>query len=378
MRILQIAPLWETVPPPAYGGTEAVVSVLTDELVRMGHDVTLAASGDSRTRAKLLSVYPRSLRRADDLTDRNPYDWSHIATALEHAREYDVIHNHTGELLMAMSNLVSTPMLTTTHCMTTHDTEFIWRRYRRAYNTISRWQQAHFGRVAPQARSMGHVYNAIDVETFPFEPAKSDDLLFLSRVAPEKGPQYAVEVAKRTGRRLIIAGKVDNYDRQFFEEVMRDLIDGEQIVFFGEADAAQKRELYARAMCLLMPITWDEPFGLVMPEAMACGTPVIAFNRGSVPEIIVHGRTGFIVDTAGEMADAVSEVRRIDPHACREHVREHFSPATMAANYVRVYERLVADTWRAHTAAASRTVSAAIIENGPAVADGHAIARTAS
>ena len=378
MRILQIAPLWETVPPPAYGGTEAVVSLLADELVRQGHDVTLAASGDSQTRAKLLSVYHRSLRRADDLADRNPYDWVHMTTALEHARDFDIVHNHTGELVMAMANLVTTPMLTTTHCMTTHDTEFIWRRYRQAYNTISRWQMAHFARVAPQARSMGHVYNAIDVETFPFETEKGGDLLFLSRVAPEKGPQHAVEVAKRTGRRLIIAGKVDNYDRRFFEEVMRDLIDGEQIVFFGEADARQKRELYARAMCLLMPITWDEPFGLVMPEAMACGTPVIAFIRGSAPEIIAHGRTGFIVDTVAEMADAVADVRRIDPHACRALVRERFAPATMAANYVRVYERLAADAQRARAVTVHAPVPTALAERAVAAGDERAIARAAS
>ncbi len=351
MRILQLAPLWESVPPPAYGGTEAVVSLLTEELVRMGHDVTLAASGDSVTSARHLATYGRSLRRADDLTDRNPYDWAHIAAALSHASEFDVIHNHAGELVMAMSALVSTPLLTTTHCLTTTDTNFIWERYRGHYNTISRWQQEHFAEVAPNARSAGFVYNAVDVDSFPFQPSKGDDLLFLSRLAPEKGPQFAVEVAKRTGRRLILAGKVDRYDQAFFDEVMVDLIDGEQIVFVGEADAKRKRELYADAMCLLMPITWKEPFGLVMPEAMACGTPVIAFNRGSAPEVIAHGRTGFVVDTIDEMTEAVGAIGGIDPQACRDHVRENFSPACMAANYTRVYERIAE---RRHEAIALR------------------------
>ncbi|MBF6599092.1 MAG: glycosyltransferase family 4 protein [Dehalococcoidia bacterium] len=341
MRILQLAPLWETVPPPAYGGTEAVVSLLTEELVRLGHDVTLAASGDSTTSARLLSVYGRSLRRAEDLVDRNPYDWTHIGAALAHAGEFDVVHNHAGELVMAMAALIQTPMLTTTHCMTTPDTGFIWARYRGHYNTISRWQQAHFAEVAPRAGARGYVYNAVDVDTFPFQPAKGDDLLFLSRLAPEKGPQYAIEVAKRTGRRLILAGKVDRYDRQFFEEVVKDLIDGDQIVFVGEADARRKRELYANARCLLMPITWREPFGLVMPEAMACGTPVVAFDRGSVPEVIVHGRTGFVVQDVDEMVDAVRAIDTIDPYACRDHVRQHFSPAIMAARYVHVYEQIV-------------------------------------
>jgi glycosyltransferase involved in cell wall biosynthesis len=351
MRILQLSPLWETVPPPAYGGTEVVVSLLTEELVRLGHDVTLAASGDSQTDGELLSVYGRSLRRANDLTDRNPYDWAHIGAALAAASDFDIVHNHAGELPMAMSGALTTPMLTTTHCMTTPDTEFIWRRYSQSYNTIRRWQQEHFEALTPNARCGGFVYNAVDVDSFPFEADKGDDLLFLSRLAPEKGPQYAIDVARRTGRRLILAGKVDAYDRRFFEEVVRDRIDGEQIVFYGEADAAQKRELYAKAYCLLMPITWREPFGLVMPEAMACGTPVIAFDRGSARELIVHGRTGYVVETVDEMAEAVDAIGAIDAAACRSHVRRHFSPPAMAAAYLDVYEETIAAMRRARAPA---------------------------
>lgn len=341
MRILQLAPLWEAVPPPAYGGTEAVVSLLTEELVARGHDVTLAASGDSRTSATHLVTYERSLRRANDIVDRHPYEWSHVASALAHARGFDIVHNHAGELPMAMAPLAGTPMLTTMHCLTTPDNDHVWNRYQGAYNTISRSQRASVPAISPCARYMGHVYNGVDTATFPFAPEKGEDLLFLSRVAPEKGPQHAIGVAKRLGRRLIIAGKVDAYDRRFYEEVIRDLVDGEQIVFVGEADAAQKRELYKSAKCLLMPLAWDEPFGLVMPEAMACGTPVIAFRRGSAPELIVHGETGFVVDTAEEMADAVDEVRRIDPYRCRAHVTVNFSPKVMAARYEQVYERIL-------------------------------------
>lgn len=341
MRILQLAPLWESVPPPAYGGTEAVVSLLTEELVRRGHDVTLSASGDSQTSASHFAVYHRSLRRSDDLADRNPYDWSHIALSLRHARDFDIVHNHAGELAIAMSALIDVPMLTTMHCLTTPDTQFVWDRYEGAFNTISKSQRPPVGTDQSRARFMGHVYNAIDVEAFPFQHTKGDDLLFLGRLAPEKGPQIAIEVAKRTGRRLILAGKVDKYDRRFYEEVVRDLIDGEQIIFFGEADATQKRELYANARCLLMPLMWEEPFGLVMPEAMACGTPVVAFGRGSAPELIDHGKTGFVVDTIDEMVEAVQSVETIDPAACREHVRTRFSPQQMAAGYVRLYERVL-------------------------------------
>jgi glycosyltransferase involved in cell wall biosynthesis len=232
------------------------------------------------------------------------------------------------------------------HCLPTPDTQFIWERYQGAYNTISRSQRRPLPPGSGAARFVGHVYNAIDVESFPFQAEKGEDLLFLSRVSPDKGPQIAIDVARRLGRRLLIAGKVDNYDRQFFEEVIRDQIDGEQIVFLGEADSRRKRELYKNAHCVLMPLTWEEPFGLVMPEAMACGTAVIALRRGAAPELIEHGKTGFVVDTVDEMVEAVKQVGRIDPAACREHVRARFTPSIMAGNYLRVYEELAARTRR--------------------------------
>ena len=350
MKILQIAPLWESVPPPAYGGTEYVVALLAEELRRQGHEVSLAASGDSTADVDLISTYGESLRRAEHLADRSPYDWQHIATALRHGADYDVIHNHAGELPMAFSALTRTPVLTTMHCLPTPDTRFIWERYAGYYNTISRSQECTFAPFEGPARFLGHVYNAVDVETFPFQAKKGDDLLFLSRVAPEKGPHLAIEVARRLGMRLIIAGKVDRYDRDFFNEVIRDQIDGDQIVFVGEADNAKKRLLYKDAKCVLMPLTWDEPFGLVMPESMACGTPVIALRRGSAPELIAHGVTGFVVDTVEEMAEAVGEVGRIDPARCRAHVAKHFAPATMAREYVRLYETMLREHSIARTA----------------------------
>jgi glycosyltransferase involved in cell wall biosynthesis len=341
MKILQLAPLWESVPPPAYGGTEYVVALLSEELRRQGHEVSLAASGDSTCGVDLISTYGQSLRRADDLADRSPYDWQHIGTALRHAADFDIIHNHAGELPMAMSALIDTPMLTTMHCLPTDDTRFVWDRYAGCYNTISRSQECTIGRFDGPARFLGHVYNAVDVETFPFEQEKGDDLLFLSRLAPEKGPHLAIEVARRLGMRLIIAGKVDRYDRQFFDEVIRDQIDGEQIVFFGEADGGQKRALYKNARCLLMPLTWEEPFGLVMPESMACGTPVVALRRGSAPELIDDGVTGFVVDDVDAMVEAVRQVDGIDPARCRAHVAKHFAPATMAREYLRLYETML-------------------------------------
>jgi len=232
-------------------------------------------------------------------------------------------------------------MLSTIHYTLSQENLFIWERYRGGYNTISKSARTHMPAFGGSARFMGHVYNAIDVDSFPFQAEKGDDLLFLSRISPDKGPVMAIDAAKRLGMRLIIAGKIDAYDRRYYEEVVRDLIDGEQIVFFGEADATQKRELYRTAKCLLMPIQWEEPFGLVMPKAMACGTPVIATRRGSVPELVRHGETGFIVDTVEEMVEAVRAVGTIDPYRCRQHVRRNFSPAMMAEGYERIYAAML-------------------------------------
>ena len=341
MRILQIAPLWESVPPAAYGGTEAVVYILVEELVRQGHEVTLCAAGDSHTSARLQAVYPRSLGSADGLGQYNVHCWQHAVLSLRDAREYDIIHNHAGEEVMALSHLVpDVPMLSTTHCLITPESKCIWDRYPGYYNTIS-WSQR---RLMPQISGgsfAGVAYNAIDVSSFPFQAEKDDYLLFLGRLSPEKGPHLAVEAARRAGRRLIMAGSVNPADLHFFTTVVAPLIDGEQVVFVGEADGRLKRELYRNAYCLLMPITWDEPFGLVLTEAMACGTPVIAFRRGAVPEIVRDGETGFIVDTVEEMAEALEMAPHIDPWACREQVVQKFDAPVMAESYVRMYKAIV-------------------------------------
>lgn len=340
MKIALLAPLWERVPPPQYGGTEAVVSLLSDELARRGHQVVLYASGDSQTLAELRSVYDVPLRQADVLgtvKDTNAYEWVHVATALREAGQFDVIHNHAGELPMAMSATVRTPMLSTVHCEITQDMKFVWEHYPWYFNTISHSSK----RTCPDRNYLGAVYNAIDVASFPYEEDKEDYLLFLSRISPEKGPLEAIEVARRLGKKLIIAGKVDKYDREFFKTAVEPLIDGKQIEFFGEANAEQKRELYRKAMVLLLPLKWEEPFGLVMPEALACGTPVIAFPRGAAPEIIVDGKTGYLVNDVDEMVDAVYRLDRLDPKDFRSHVQEHFDTPIMADGYLALYERMI-------------------------------------
>jgi glycosyltransferase involved in cell wall biosynthesis len=345
VRVLLLAPLWETVPPPAYGGTEAVVSVLCEELVLRGVDVALCASGDSQTNARLHAVYQRSLRSADDLTDRSPYDWMHVSLSLCEAEGYDLVHNHAGELAMAMSHLTDVPMLTTMHCLITPDTQFVWDRYRGWYNAISESQQANMP-VLRGGVFAGVVHNAIDVQSFPFSTQKDDYLLFLSRIAPEKGPHLAIEAARRLGIRLVMAGKVDAVDRAYYEDVVQPLVDGREVFFLGEADACTKRQLYERAYCLLVPLCWEEPFGLVMTEAMACGTPVVAFARGAAPEIIVDGETGYLVDDVDGMVEAVRKVDRINPFRCRQRVFDRFSPGVMAEGYLAIYNAILGQAGR--------------------------------
>jgi len=340
MKILQIAPLWERVPPSGYGGTEAVVGVLADALVRAGHDVVLRASGDSVTLAELRSVYPRSLRTAEEVTDSTPYNCVHVAQAIADGREFDIIHNHAGEPVMALADLGDVPMLSTMHCLITPDTKFVWQHYSGYYNTIS---HAQMSTVPPleKPRYAGVVYNAIDVASFPFSEKKEDYLLCLNRVAPEKGTHLAIEAARKAGRRLIIAGKVDRVDREYYETAVKPLVNGRDVVFLGEADHRLKRKLYLKAACLLTPICWEEPFGLVMVEAMACGTPVIAMARGAAQEIIIDGETGFLVGGVDSMVEAIGKIDVIEPGRCRQHVEANFDVPAMVAGYLRLYREIV-------------------------------------
>lgn len=341
MKVLQIAPLWETVPPPAYGGTEAVVHLLVEELVRQGHQVTLWASGDSKTSARLKSCCPRSLRSAEDIYSKSIYSTHHASLALKDAADYDIVHNHAGEEVMAISSLLpDVRMLTTMHCVITNDTRRIWDSYGGYFNTLS-WSQRRLMPDMDGGHFAGVAYNGIDVGSFPFQLEKGDHLLFLSRLSPEKGPKVAIEVARRSGRRLVIAGKVDPKDRQYFRREVEPLIDGKHITFVGEADGQLKRQLYREAACVIMPIQWDEPFGLVMPEAMACGTPIVVYNRGAASEIVEHGETGFVVDTLDEMVDAVGRVHTIDPAFCRSRAEQRFDAPIMARRYVDIYHSIV-------------------------------------
>lgn len=338
MRILQLAPLWERIPPPAYGGIETVVSLLTEGLVRAGHEVQLWASGDSQTTAELRSAYPHSLRAAG-AEDPSPYTWVHAARALEASRDFDVVHNHAGELAMALARLTPTPMLTTIHNAITPDHQIVWDNYVGHYNTVSFAAKQSL----PDRSFAGVIYNAVDVSSFDYCEDKDDYLLFLSRMSPQKGPDLAIEAARRLGRRLIMAGKIDPYwDGDYFQRVVQPHIDGRLVEFVGEADFRLKRALYARASCLLVPIVWPEPFGLVMVEAMASGTPVIAFNAGAAPEIVVDGETGYVVEDVDGMVEAVRRLDSISPRRCRQHAEQRFGVSRMVDDYLRMYEGICA------------------------------------
>ncbi|MCL4534191.1 MAG: glycosyltransferase family 4 protein [Bacteroidetes bacterium] len=337
MRIGVISPLEMRVPPVGYGGTELVVSLLTEGLHRRGHDVTLFASGDSITSCKLVSVCPTFLRGS--ARDKGIMTMLNVLSCLEQAGNFDIIHNHTAFEGMSTAGLVKTPVLTTFHGHLGGDWLLLFNHYKGWYNTIS---QSAKSLLPNKERFAGVIYNAIDVSSYPFNGSKrGSHLLFLSRVSPEKGPHLAIAVAKMLKRRLIIAGNVDAPDQEFFETEVLTHVDGDQIQYVGEANAELKRELLVDAHCLIAPLTWEEPFGLFLAEAMACGTPVVSFRRGAAPELVRHGVTGYLVHTLEEMAEAVNEVHRIDPRRCRQHVEENFDVERMVDGYLAAYDHIM-------------------------------------
>ena len=343
MRIAQVSPLWEQVPPPAYGGTELVVSLLTEELVKRGHEVTLFASGDSTTSAKLESVHTRALRLDTSVKDPNIYDMLNMARVYENADQFDIIHSHVGCVALPYSNLVKTPTVHTLHGIFTADNEKLFVHVRKQpFISISNSQRD----MSLGLNYVSTIYNGIDTNTFSFypQPERPPYLAFLGRMSPEKGAHLAIEIAKRSGWHLKMAGKVDPnpIDLEYFEQKIRPHIDGKQIEFLGEANHQQKNVLMGGAVATLFPITWKEPFGLVMIESMVTGTPVIAMSLGSAPEVIADGVSGFLCHTVDECIDAIAKVAKLDRYACREHVLINFTVKRMTDGYEAVYQKILA------------------------------------
>jgi glycosyltransferase involved in cell wall biosynthesis len=338
MKIAQIAPPWIACPPPGYGGIEWVVSMLADGLANNGHDVTLFASGGSKTTARLESVFDPA---PGPSTIGNAYlEVLHAFHAYGRAKDFDIVHDHSGMVGLAMGAQAGLPVVHTLHGPQNAEA-LRWYRMihdRVALVSISDSQTRH----VPDLRIAGRVYNGIPLDLYPFREEKEDFLLFVGRANPEKGCEVAVEVARRTGARLVMAVAIkEEHERAYWREVVEPVLTGKEEIL-GEITVEEKAELMARAKCVLFPIQWEEPFGLVMAEANASGTPVVGFRRGAVPEVIADGVSGFVVDTVEEMCAALDRLGSIDAAACRAHVEERFGAQSMVKGYEDVYEGVLA------------------------------------
>jgi glycosyltransferase involved in cell wall biosynthesis len=341
MRIAQIAPLIESVPPRLYGGTERIVSYLTEELVRQGHEVTLFASGDSLTSAELVPCTEQALRLDPTVRDPLPYYMVMLDRVRRRAHQFDVVHFHIDYLHFPLFRDLAACTLTTQHGrLDLPDLSVAYRVFSEfPLVSISDDQR----RPVPDWYWLSTVHHGLPANLYPFSPrAHRGYLAFLGRICPEKRPDHAIEIARRAGVPLKIAAKVDRVDQAYFDEVIRPLLRDPLIEYVGEIGERDKAAFLGGASALLFPIDWPEPFGLVMIEAMACGTPVIAYRRGSVPEVIEDGWTGFIVeDMAGAVA-AVADLDRLDRGMVRARFEQRFTAQRMAKNYVAVYNALAA------------------------------------
>lgn len=338
MRIAQVAPLAEAVPPKAYGGTERVVSWLTEELVRRGHEVTLFASGDSVTRARLEPVVPLALRLENKLSLFHAHTMLQMELVADYAHEFDIIHYHVDYHHFSLSRRSKIPNVTTMHGrLDLPDLALLFDCFREMpVVSISDAQRAPL----PQANWVGTVYHGLPRTLLGFQPNPQGYFAFLGRTSPEKGLDRAIEIANALRQPLRIAAKVDQADRQYFKEVIEPMLNSPYVEFIGEIDDNQKSEFLGNAKALLFPINWPEPFGLTMIEAMACGTPVVAFKHGSVPEVLSHGITALLVDNMPDAIAAAERIEELDRRVCRETFERRFSVEAMADGYERLFERV--------------------------------------
>ena len=339
MRIAQVAPLFESVPPKAYGGTERVASYLTEELVRQGHDVTLFASGDSVTRARLVAATERSLRLDPACIDQLAHQIVQLEHVFQQASEFDAVHFHIDYLHYPLSRRERIPQVTTLHGrLDIPDLVPLYREFpEMPVISISNSQREPL----PWLNWLGTVYHGLPQDLYTLRERPGAYVAFLGRVSREKRADRAIAIARRAGLPLRIAAKVDKADEEYFESSIRPLLEGAHVEFVGEICEADKQDFLGNAYALLFPIDWPEPFGLVMVEAMACGTPVIAYREGSVLEVLDDGVTGFVVTSEDEAVAALERVPQLDRAECRRVFEERFSVARMARDYVRIYERVV-------------------------------------
>jgi glycosyltransferase involved in cell wall biosynthesis len=338
MHIAQVAPLTEAVPPKLYGGTERVVSWLTEELVALGHDVTLFASGDSVTKARLEASWPRSLRLDGSVRDPNALHMVMVEQVYRRASEFDLIHFHLDYYPFSLFSRQSTPFVTTMHGrLDLPEHQPVFDEFSSVpVVSISNAQR----RALPQGNWVRTVYHGLPVDLLRPQPVKPSYFAFLGRIAPEKGLDRAIRIAEHCGVPLKVAAKVDKADREYYEEQIRPLMKSPLVEYIGEINDADKSAFLSGAIALLVPIDWPEPFGLVMIEAMACGTPVIAFNRGSAPEVIEDDLTGFVVEDIKGAIGAIDRLSNLSREKIRQRFEERFTSRRMALDYLSLFHRL--------------------------------------
>lgn len=343
LNIAQVAPLIETVPPKKYGGTERIVNTLTEGLVQRGHKVTLFASGNSTTSARLVSVFPRSLREAKvkDLYGINDLTLLHVGSPYLYD-EFDIIHDHNSPSSLPLANYSRIPVIITLHGPISTTNRQIFKTFRNPYLVAISESQA---RAMPEdANLISVVHHGLEMNSYPFSKENDGYLLFVGRISMDKGTHIAIEVSQALNMPLIIAAKLDKEDKSYYRDfIEQSLSDPEldQVQWIGEVDEDTRNKLMSKAFCLLHPVIFREPFGLTLIESGACGCPVIAFNKGSIPEIVADGKTGFVVDDVPEMVDAVEKIPSIDRLICRKHILENFSADKMVDRYEELYYQIL-------------------------------------
>ena len=340
LRIAVLSPVWFPVPPSGYGGIEWVVSLLADGLVDAGHEVTLFASGDSRTKAKLSWVYEEA---PSQWIGRSHWELSHALACYTIASEFDVINDHTGFTGVALSGLVDTPVVHTVHGPLVGEPGEMYEAFAGLVPDLRLISLSiNQRRPKPRLPWLANCPNALDLSAYPCKPHTGEYLLFVGRMSPDKGCHRAIAVAMEADLPLKIAGKMQEpKEQEYFAEFVEPHLGVHGIEYLGEVSHGTKVELLQDARATLFPIDWEEPFGLVMIESMACGTPVIATNHGAVPEVIEHGRSGIIVEHYREMVGALEQADALDPRECRRYVEERFSPERMVEDYVRAYREAI-------------------------------------
>lgn len=339
LKIAQVAPLYESVPPKFYGGTERVVSFLTEELVLQGHEVTLFASGDSVTTARLVPVCERSLRLNPDCEDQLVHHIAMLQKVLDASNEFDLIHFHIDYLHFPLSKLMRLPHLTTLHGrLNITDLKPFYKLFSDMPVVSISYKQRQ---PLQDINWVGNVYHGLPENLFRPVYTNGKYLAFLGRMSKEKGVDVAIDIAIRSGLPLKIAAKVDKADQEYFDQNLKALLDHPLIEFIGEISENEKNEFLGNAIALVFPIQWIEPFGLVVIESLACGTPVVAFKNGSVPELIDHGVSGFVVNDAAEAVHAINNIGMLERKECRKAFEDRFTAARMAREYLKVYNRVL-------------------------------------